>query len=186
MLESLKMRLFLMIGRGIVKAINNETKIMKVQVTGLKGETITDIERPQNYGFESFPDVADDLEAAIAYIGGNRDQGIVLVIHDRTNKPTDLVKGESRLYAKGGAKVTCKTTGIVEVNGSADFAVAFNDLKTGFDALKTDLNTFITVYNAHVHIGVTPGPGSTGTTPAVGTSSAASIDNAKVPTVKLP
>ena len=71
-------------------------------------------------------------------------------------------------------------------SGATDFAVAYTDLKTAFDQLKQDLNTLINLYNFHVHSGVTTGPGSTGTTPSVGTPSSADMTAAKVDKVKVP
>ena len=81
----------------------------------------------------------------------------------------------------GSGYIRLDTSGNVEINGSADFAVAFNDLKTGFDQLRSDFNTFA---STHVHPGVTSGGASTGA--AVTTPSTASIDASKVSTVKLP
>lgn len=117
-IDELKRRIFLIIGRGVVYAINNETKIQKIQITGLNSETLTDIERPQNYGFESYPDVTD-AEAVIAYIGGNRDQGLALVVHDRENRPDDLEEGDVRLYTTGGQKIDLKSDGSILITSAA-------------------------------------------------------------------
>lgn len=78
------------------------------------------------------------------------------------------------------------TAPTIEVNGSADFAVAFNDLKTGFDILVSDFNNLAAYTVAHVHTG--PGvPPSPPIPPIViPIPSVASVDAAKVPTVKLP
>ena len=63
---------------------------------------------------------------------------------------------------------------------------AFNDLKSGFDTLKGDVNTFITtIYNLHTHVSAGPGVPTAVPVPT-GSSSAASVDAAKVDTVKLP
>ena len=105
--------------------------------------------------------------------------------------PLPTNPGDSKLYSTdsdGNEAATIKALadGILEINGNADFAVAFNDLKAGFDALKADLNTFITTkYNLHTHVSVT----SLGT-PTVpiptGSSTAASIDASKIDSVKVP
>ena len=85
------------------------------------------------------------------------------------------------------SEIILKDDGIVEINGNADFAVAFNDLKTAFDQLKNDFNNFVTIkYNLHVHPGVLSGGASTAVTPATGTATAADMSNAKVAEVKLP
>jgi hypothetical protein len=77
-----------------------------------------------------------------------------------------------------------KTDGKLALNGDADNAVAYTDLKSAFDTLKTDLNNFITVYNAHNHPTAPPGPVSVPSAPGV--SSAADMSGAKVNEVQLP
>ena len=90
--RTMRNKIFLLIGRAILTAINNAEGTQKVQITGLDGETITDIERMQEYGLETYPDIG--AEGLGAFINGNRDQGIVIVIHDRRYRPTDLAAGE--------------------------------------------------------------------------------------------
>ena len=79
--------------------------------------------------------------------------------------------------------VELDATGNVIINGSSDFAVAFNDLKAGFDQLKADFNT-------HVHAGSSSPAGlCTILSPAASVPpapSTATIDAAKVESVKLP
>lgn len=74
-----------------------------------------------------------------------------------------------------GGKIEIDGSGNVNVNGSTDNAVAFQDLKTAFD-------NFIIEFNAHVH--TSAAPGSSTTMPTV--PSVASIDGAKVDSVRLP
>jgi hypothetical protein len=75
--------------------------------------------------------------------------------------------------------------GNIAINGSADYAVAYTDLKTAFDTLKGDFNTFVTtIYNLHNHPTAPVGPVSVPS--VVGTSSAADMSAAQVATVKLP
>ncbi len=127
------------------------------------------------------------------------DQGVMIIIGQSPGKGVQIgvypdpqaESGEIRFYSRDDngvqkAFLWVKKTGIVEINGDADFAVAFNDLKSGFDALKGDVNTFITtIFNLHTHISA--GPGNPTATPLpTGSASTASIDASKVPTVKLP
>ena len=91
------------------------------------------------------------------------------------------VPGETKLYSTDAdgveqATVIGKADGILEVNGNADFAIAFDDLKVAFDQLKSDHDAFLT----HVH-------GAAGTPPVPpAVPSTADIDPAKISTVKLP
>ena len=41
----------------------------------------------------------------------------------------------------------------IELNGNTNFAVKYTELKTAFDLLRTELNTFIALYNGHGHGG---------------------------------
>ena len=76
--------------------------------------------------------------------------------------------------------VTLTGTSAVELNGNTNFAVKYTELKSAFDTFKNDFNTFITtVYNLHVHAGVTVGAGSTAVTPSIGTATVADMTTAK-------
>jgi phage baseplate assembly protein V len=119
-LAPLKRKVYLMIGRGILTAIKNTEKTMKIQITGLNGETITDIERLQEYGFESYPQLTSESEVLTVFQNGNRDQGVALVVHDRANRPTDLLIGNVRVYDYNDNKITLTDTGIEieDMNGN--------------------------------------------------------------------
>lgn len=128
------------------------------------------------------------------------DDSIIIQIGDDLSKMVfigtlqnqDIAKGEVLIYSRDSdgnlkAKVYCDKDGNVTINDDSDNAVRFSELKSGFDELKSDFNSFVSsTYNPHVHTGVTPGPGSTGTTPSIGTSSVASIDNSKIDEIKVP
>lgn len=92
--------------------------------------------------------------------------------------PLPADPGETKVYstdADGVEQAThiLKPDGTMEINGNADFAVAFNDLKSGFDQLKSD-------HNSHTHT-------ETGTiTSAPIVPSTASIDASKLSTIKVP
>lgn len=176
-LQAIKKKIFLLIGRAIITAIDSSTKTPVIQVTGLKGETITDVEFINPYGFEAIP---TEGQAVIVFVNGNRDQGLCLVMHNREERPTDLEDDEVQMYSKFNNYIKCNKDEEVEINGNADYAVAFNDLKTEFNKLKDD-------YNNHTHVitKVMPGVGSITSELAVPVNTSA-IDNAKVETVRLP
>lgn len=97
--------------------------------------------------------------------------------------PLPSVPGETKLYSTDAdgaeqATVTAKADGILEVNGNADFAVAFNDLKIEFEKLQTEWDTFATAY--------VPGSPTVTGLPPTASPSGSNIDNAKVSTVKMP
>lgn len=88
--------------------------------------------------------------------------------------------GDIEIENDAGANVKVLSDGNVEIQGNTDTAVAFADLKAGFDTLKAELNTFIGVFNGHDHVAGVGLPTSSGT-PAT-----ASIDASELPTIKVP
>ena len=113
LLAPLQKKIYLLVGRAILTAIDNSGKTQTLQVSALSGETITDIERFQNYGFESTP--VAGAEVANIFLNGNRDNGIAVSVHDKRYRPT-LGSGEVAIYNKeSGHIITLKTGGILEV-----------------------------------------------------------------------
>lgn len=88
--------------------------------------------------------------------------------------------------------IEIETTGNVSINGAetviqngTDYAVQYTALKSAFDTLKSDFNTFVTtVYNLHNHPTAPVGPVSVPSLP--GTSSSADMSGSKVNDVRLP
>ena len=120
LIEPLKRRIFLLVGRAILTAIDNAGDTQKIQVTALDSETISDVERFQEYGLETYPFA--DAETVIAFLNGNRSNGIVLCIHDRQYRPKDLVEGEVVLYtdedqSAGGHRIHLKRGQIIDEKG---------------------------------------------------------------------
>lgn len=106
------------------------------------------------------------------------------------NNQTGIITNYSeveRVYIKVGGSEYDIIDGDIIFNSGSDNAVRFSELKTGFDQLKQDFNKFVTtIYNVHVHPGVLSGGASTLITTNVGTSTTASIDNAKIDNIKVP
>ena len=94
--------------------------------------------------------------------------------------PPTMSVGEKKIYSVANndvsAFVNFRNDGTVEINGSANYAVRYQALQDAFDQLKTD-------FDAHVHSGVTTGPGLSGTPT---TSITTDISDARVDEVKLP
>lgn len=173
----IKRKIFLLIGRGVLSMINNSESTQKIQITGLDGETITDIERFQEYGFESYPKA--NAEALTLFINGNRDHGIAICIHDRTYRPTDLVEGDVRVYNWSGNKITLTNNGIeiedknsnkiemisgeINITGTKINLLGATEAFINGDTFDTWITgTLKTIFDAHVHAGVTAGGASSG------------------------
>jgi phage baseplate assembly protein V len=125
MTNKIKTKIFSIFGRGIVKLIKASQGTQTVQVVGLNGENITDVERMEEYGFTSFPE--EDSEAVMAFLNGNRDEGVVLCINDRRYRPKDLSKGDVVVYSKSGSKIMLKSNGNIEVESTGDIILNTGD-----------------------------------------------------------
>lgn len=134
LLAGVRRKIFLLIGRAILTAVDASKKTTTIQVTGLSGETITGVEKIDEYGFASNPPVDDSSEVVIAFINGNRDQGLALKVHHRDSKPIDLSSGEVRVYDNNDNKITLTAEGIeiVDKNGNEILYTSTGiQLKTG-------------------------------------------------------
>lgn len=100
-LRALGNRVLLMFARGVLRGVTDTAGRQVVQIELLKGELRSGIERMQNYGFTCHPLGGD---VAVAFLGGNREQGIVLAVDDRRYR-LSLQPGEVALYDDLGNKV---------------------------------------------------------------------------------
>jgi len=103
--------------------------------------------------------------------------------------------GERKIYSQSGGIIKAfayfKDDGQINLNGTGDYLVRYNELKTAFDQLKTDLDALKDLYNGHIHIttatiAATPTPGVISATVSQGSPSTADMTAAKVDTVEVP
>ena len=170
LLAPLKNKIFLLIGRAVLKAVKASEGTMRVQVSGLKDETITDMEYVQNYGFTCYPKVGS-AETVNLFVNGSRDNGVTIIVNDREYRPTDLAEGEVCVYDRNDSRITLKTDKSIIIKsgkevhvtagGTLEFAVLASKLKTEIDGL-------IDALNGHVHTSAAPGaPTSAPTVPLI-------------------
>lgn len=156
-------------GREIKTNMDGQTAKLLLQVELTDPEDIQTIELVRQAGEDTNP--PDDSRVIVLDVGSFK----VAVASDDGIVPT-MGEGEKKIYSTAAglrkAFINFLSTDIVEINGTGDFAVRFNELKDGFDQLVSD-------FNAHVHT-------ETGGTTSVPTSSSsANIDSSKVDLVKL-
>ena len=172
--SSIKTKIYLLVGRAVLKAINNSGTTQRLQIEGLSGEVIDSIERFQEYGFESYP--WENAQAAVLYLDGNRDNGIVTVVHDRRYRPIDLTQGEVAIYTDEDAttefRIWMKRNRIVyvradkldcDIDTQASIVspqIALGDEWAGVRKLIDE--RFQALFNQHTHSGVYVGAGNTG------------------------
>ena len=105
------------------------------------------------------------------------------ILYVISNKTVQI--DETEITIQSGDRYIKLDDSFIEMDGNADFMVRFSELETGFNQLKSDFNSFVnTIYNVHVHPGVTAGAASTAPSPSTGSPSSADISGAKIDEIK--
>lgn len=113
-------RIYRIIGKAILTALDNTGTAQKIQVSVLKNETVSNLEKAEEYGLSTYPKTGS--QAIILSIGGNRDHAICINISDRRYRPTDLAEGEVAIYThedstlSSGHRIHLKANGVIDVN----------------------------------------------------------------------
>lgn len=95
-LAKIETRIKLLLGRAVIRLVDDARRIQELQVEALEGEVIDLVERFQEYGFTSHPH--EGAEAVIGAFGGARQHSVVLKVDDRRYRLTGLEEGEVALY----------------------------------------------------------------------------------------
>lgn len=160
-LRDISSRVMMMFGRGVLRGVNDANGRQQLQVELLKGELRDGVEHMQNYGFTSHPLGGD---VAVAFIGGNREQGIVLVADDRRFR-ISLKPGEVAIYDDQDNKIELLRD-MIKVTAIAKVQIDAPEGKFNIDQL--DINGTSLKHNGknigstHQHGNVTIGGSNSG------------------------
>ena len=116
LLDPLRRRVQLMVGRCIVNLVDDALKMQGVQITLLSDETRDKVERLQNYGFTSNP--LPGAEAVALAVGGTRNHAVVVVCDDRRYRLKGLESGEVAVYTDEGDKIVLKRGNVIEITSA--------------------------------------------------------------------
>lgn len=173
-------RVMLMIGRAVLKAVNDAAPIQIVQAALLGDEVRDKVERMAEYGFTSVP--LPGAQAVAVFVGGDRGHGIVIATGDTRYRLKGLEGGEVAIYDDQGQKVTLTRAGIVVDGGglpvtiinapsvtadtpeftmTGNLSVAGNVVAAGdvSDHENKSMAAMRTIYNSHNHGGAGPSQG---------------------------
>ncbi|MEG1604097.1 MAG: phage baseplate assembly protein [Cloacibacillus sp.] len=99
--------------RCIIKLVNDSVPLQSVQIDALAGETRSDVERVQEYGFTSMPQA--DCRGIAIFIGGDRSSGVVIATDDTRYRKKDLLPGEVAIYTDEGDYIHFKRGKEIEI-----------------------------------------------------------------------
>lgn len=168
------------------KIISTELDKLKRRLIKIARFGKDDIQTPievSAYGLDSNP-----IKDTIAVYALTNEKGkAVIVGYLVKDKKAEV--GEYRFFAtddKGTEKfyVWLRNTGEIEIGGTTNYAVKYNELKQELDKLKQDHNNFLTEYKAHVHTGGILSGGMTGPTTSTQIPNASDFSKAKNDKIK--
>ncbi len=109
-------------GRGRVTFVDDSGPVQKVQVRFGQMEIIDGMPAPHDFGFTCNPPIDSDVFAS--FLGGNRSNGMIVVIGSQAYRMRNLKSGEVAIYDALGQSVHLTQSGIV-VN-SAGLPITIN------------------------------------------------------------
>lgn len=174
LIRSVKNKIFLLLARGIISAVDNTEGTQKLSLGLLQSESASGIERLEDYGITSYPKIGPDAkpEVLAVFLNGNRNNGLVIKAHDRYYRPVDGVEGEVILYTwedktgldnrihfktgkihehKCASQLITATTSEVHTTPLFQVVSALVQLGVTASVKKLINEDFITLYNAHKH-----------------------------------
>lgn len=166
----LRRRVALMVGRGVVRLVDDSGGLQRIQAGLLAGETREGVEHVQGYGLTAHPIPGAELVAV--FVGGNRDHGLAVAIDDRRHRPAGLEEGEVCLYSSAGQRILLRadgdvviaTAGTVVMEAPSTHVLGNLEVDGTVTALaagaSVELGAFRDAYNVHSHseTGGTTGP----------------------------
>lgn len=173
------------LGTTISSVIKNGFRIIKSKTLGANAETAETITQ----GCVDFSPL-QNMKAV--YSKTNNSSEPICIGYLNKNVISDLDSGEGAFYSidSSGVKAYIKSRkdGTIELNGTEDYAVAFNRLKSAYDETKEVLDAILSTLGTVIN---EPGNGSPSAFQAamilaVGDKTTGDISEAKVESIKLP
>jgi phage gp45-like len=149
-------RAVLTLARAVLRLIDDDAKVQKMQATLLAGETLDGMERFQEYGFTSVP--LAGMEAIVVFPTASRAHGVVVAIADRLHRLQPLEPGEVALYTDEGDHILLKRGREIEIVAGTKVRIEAPLVEVaGGDVVADGISL-----KHHVHGNVAPGSGNTG------------------------
>lgn len=118
-MRPIESRVRLMIGRAIVRLVDDARQLQELQIDLLADESQDAVEHFQPYGFAAHPHAG--AEALVGCVGGLRSHAVVIAVADRRYRLLNLQQGEVALFDDLG--------NVVKLGRDKLSLVAVNDLE---------------------------------------------------------
>lgn len=131
-IERLYRRILMVVGRGRIKTGRDDGAAQLLQVKLGQMETVDNVPRLAEYGFNSMPPA--DTDAIVLFAGGNRSDGVIIATGSQTYRMRSLKTGEvsisddqgqSVYLMRDGIRLTDKAGSTVTLNGDGSGAMTF-------------------------------------------------------------
>lgn len=116
MIQRILSKIANLVGRGIIKLVNDAGGIQKVQITGLESELLDNLDRLQEYGLTSNPPV--DSECIFIALNGQRNRSVIIGTEDKRYRLKGLENGEVALYDDLGTKIHLKRDNQIQIKAT--------------------------------------------------------------------
>lgn len=148
-MDAVTRRVRLMIGRAIVRLVDDAKAVQEMQVDMLADETADGVERMGQYGLTSNPPAGS--EAIVLHPGGTRSHAIAIAVESRKDRPTGLKSGDAMIYDNRGQQIWLTDEGIfvvakgdISITAEADISVtAEGDITVRAETAMLDAETII-------------------------------------------
>lgn len=100
--------------RGQVRRTDAGGGVQRIQLEGLDGETVQDLEHAEQYGFTAHPPAGSDC--VVVPLGGKTSHGIIVTTTNGAYRITGLQEGETAVYNIDGAKIVLKLGRIIDID----------------------------------------------------------------------
>lgn len=122
-----------MVGKAILAAVDDTTKMQLVKIEGQAGVVQDRVERVQNYGFTS--NVPPGGEAVVVNVAGSKDHPVCIALDHTGHRKKDLKPGEVAVYDKNGSYILLKEDGSVEISSADKYVLSSDSIMLGGDKL---------------------------------------------------
>lgn len=152
LIEQLKNKIRLIVGRALVEAVNSASGEdgLSIDISLPGGERHTKVPLFQQYGLTSKPN--KDSEAVVLFIGGARDNGVAIATQGNASFLPSLDDGEVAMFSEYGQTIILKKDG--SIVAKPKFGKSYrieSDVEVTGDIKAFCDGAFITMKN-HIHM----------------------------------